>query len=105
MNRRLALVAVATLSLLFLSAATAASAAHGVTVSAAPALPRYAAGADATFIVELAGDKASSTDLDFAVEGGTLSGVVASNDTGPGNAQARPASAAIPRRRGIDRVA
>ncbi|HEX6030311.1 MAG TPA: hypothetical protein VFY90_02695 [Tepidiformaceae bacterium] len=87
MNRRLAPVAIATLSLLFLSTVSLASAATNLTVSLAPVVPQYAAGADATFIVELAGDGASSTELDFAVEGATLSGVVAPNDTGPGNAQ------------------
>ena len=85
MKTLLALVALATLSLLSISGAHAES---PVRLSVTVSTQAVAAGRDAIFVVKASGDDPSSLDIDYRVEGGALSGVLSLNDTAPGEAQA-----------------
>src|SRR4029079_15713619 len=63
------------------------SAAPDYTVSVAPSATELPAGGEAVFAVSLSGQLASYRSFDYAVDGGTLVGVVAMKATGPASAE------------------
>ena len=85
MKMRLALVALATLSLLSISVAHAQS---GLSVTITSPAGEVAAGRDGVLTVTAIGTNPSGVELDYRVEGGEISGVLSLNETAPGAAQA-----------------
>lgn len=63
------------------------SAAPAYTVAVSPSASTFAAGGDGVFIVRLEGGLSVFPSFDYEVEGGTLTGVVALNPTGPTTAE------------------
>lgn len=84
MKTRLGLFLVPLTLLISLLAATSASASAPYDVSLEPSAPTFGAGAEAMIVVHASGPDASAIDLDYAAEGGTVTGALSLNELGDG---------------------